>query len=76
MKKILLLVGAGLVVLVGFSIARTARFGSGEPVIERVPEVAIREGVAGRLAGSLRLRTISYEDSAAFDADAFQSLHA
>src|SRR5688572_15687261 len=76
MKKILLLIGAVLVVLVGFSIARTARFVSREPVVARAPAVAISEGAAERLAGSIRLRTISYEDSAAFDGAAFQSLHA
>ena len=76
MKKILLLVGAALVVLVGFSIARTAGFVSDAPAIERALEAAIREGAAERLAGSLRLRTISFEDSASFDGDAFRSLHA
>jgi carboxypeptidase PM20D1 len=41
-----------------------------------VPAVTIPDGAAQRLAGSLRIPTISSEDPAAFDAEAFRALHA
>src|SRR5688572_29692892 len=76
MKKTLLLIGDALVGLVGLTVVRTATFVSDQPAVERAPEVAIPEGAAERLAGSLRLPTISHEDPGAFDPAAFQSLHA
>jgi carboxypeptidase PM20D1 len=75
MKKFLPVLGFALVVLVGVVLVRTLRYGSVQPSVEPVAEAAIPEGAAERLAGSLRIPTISHEDSAAFDGEAFQSLH-
>jgi carboxypeptidase PM20D1 len=75
MRKFFLLLGAALVLLVGFAVAVTARYESAQPPVQPVPEVAIPDGAAERLAGSLRIRTISSEDPAAVDAKAFGTLH-
>ena len=75
-KGLLLLLGSALVLLVGVTVARTVRYGSLQPVVEPAPEVASPAGAAERLAGSIRIRTISHEDPTAFDPQAFQALHA
>jgi carboxypeptidase PM20D1 len=62
--------------VIGFTVAVTARYESWRPPVQPAPEVAIPGGAAERLAGSLRIRTISSEDPAVFDADAFAALHA
>ena len=76
MKRVLLLVGSALLLLVGVAVVRTVRAGPTQVVVDPAPQVAIPEGAAERLAGAVRIPTISHEDSAAFDAQAFQSLHA
>ena len=53
----------------------TARYESTRRFVRPVPEVAIPEGAADRLAGSLRIQTISSEDPVAFDAGTFAALH-
>jgi carboxypeptidase PM20D1 len=75
MRKFFILLGAALVLFVAFTVAVTARYHSERPPVQPVPEVAIPDAAAERLAGSLRIRTISSEDPAAFDADAFETLH-
>lgn len=75
MKKFLPLLRAALVVFVGLTVAVTARYRSAQLPVQAVSEVAILDGAAERLAGSLRMRTISSEDPAAFDAEAFEALH-
>ena len=75
MKKLFLLLGAALALFVALTVAITARYESAASPIEPAPEVTIPNGAATRLAGSLRIRTISSEDPAAFDADAFGTLH-
>jgi carboxypeptidase PM20D1 len=75
MRKFLLLVGVALALFVGFTVAVTARYESTQVPVQLAPEVAIPEGAADRLAGSLRIRTISSEDPAEFDAGAFSALH-
>jgi carboxypeptidase PM20D1 len=76
MRTFFVLLGAALVLFVGFAVAVTARYESAQPPVQPAPEVAIPNGAAERLAGSLRIRTISSEDPAAFDAEAFGTLHA
>ena len=76
MNKFFLLLAAALVLFVGFTVAATARYESAQPPVQPAPKVAIPGGAAERLAGSLRIRTISSEDPAAFDANAFGTLHA
>jgi carboxypeptidase PM20D1 len=75
-RKILLPLGAAVVLLVGFTLARTAFYESTQPAVDPLPDMAIPEGAAERLAGSLRIPTLSHEDPDAFDAEAFQALHA
>jgi carboxypeptidase PM20D1 len=76
MKRFLLLLGSALVLLVGIVLFRTARYDTAPRAAGPAAEIAIPEGTAERLAGSLRIQTISHEDSTAFDPAAFQALHA
>jgi carboxypeptidase PM20D1 len=75
MKKLLAIVATALVVLIGFSVVLTARYVSTQPLIEPVPEVVVTTGAAERLSGAIRIRTISAEDPAAFDGQAFRTFH-
>jgi carboxypeptidase PM20D1 len=75
MRKFLLLLSAALLLFVGFTGAVTARYESTPPFVLPVPAVPIPEGAANRLAGSLRIQTISSEDPVVFDAGAFSALH-
>ena len=75
MRKPFYLLGAAVTLIVAIVLFRTARFGSTQPPVEPARHLTIRHGAAGRLAGSLRIRTISNEDPAGFDAQAFRSLH-
>jgi carboxypeptidase PM20D1 len=74
-RKILLPVGAALALLIGFTLARAAFYESAQPGVDPLPDIAIPEGAAERLAGALRIPTLSHEDPDAFDAKAFQALH-
>ncbi|HET7295293.1 MAG TPA: M20 family peptidase [Vicinamibacteria bacterium] len=76
MTKLLLLLGVAFALLAVVVAVRTARYESGAPPVEPAPEVALPEGAAERLAGSLRFATLSHEDPAAFDGEAFRALHA
>jgi carboxypeptidase PM20D1 len=76
MRKFLLLLSAALTLSVGFAVAVTARYESVQLPVQPISEVAIPDGAAERLAGSLRIRTISSEDPVGFDANAFRALHA
>jgi hypothetical protein len=64
MRKFFVLLGAALVLFVGLTVAVTARYHSEQPTVQPVPEVSVPDGAAERLAGSLRIRTISSEDPA------------
>lgn len=75
-RKSLLPLGAVVVSLAGVTVVHTARYESAQLSVPPAPVVAVPEGAAERLAGSLRIRTISSEDPAALDADAFGALHA
>src|SRR5688500_784264 len=76
MKRVLLFVCCCLLLLVIIAVARTMRAGSAQVAVEPATGVAVLPGAAERLAGAVRIPTISHEDSASFDAEAFQSLHA
>jgi carboxypeptidase PM20D1 len=75
MRTFFVLLGAALVLLVGLTVAVTARYHSEQPPVRPAAEVAVPDGAAGRLAGSLRIRTVSSDDPGAFDAGAFATLH-
>jgi carboxypeptidase PM20D1 len=75
-RRGLLLLGCAVALLAGVFLARTARFRPRDIAVAPAPSVAIPRGAAERLAGAVRIPTISHEDPAAFDAAAFQALHA
>jgi carboxypeptidase PM20D1 len=75
MKKTLFAVFTTLLLLGAVAALRAAKTPAEDPV-PAAPVVNIPPGAAERLAGALRLRTISPEDPAAFDATAFRDLHA
>lgn len=80
MKRILLRRGAAVVVLAtvllaAVILARTASYESAAPTVEPAPAVALREGAAERLGGSIRIPTVSHEDPGVFDGEAFRALH-
>ena len=74
-RTFVLLVGA-VVTLAGVTLAYTGHGGSLEPSAAPAPETAVPPGAAERLAGAVRIPTISADDPAAFDGKAFLSLHA
>ena len=73
--KILLRLGA-LMAFSAVTLALTARGGPAQPVVAPVPFIAVPAGAADRLAGAIRIPTISAEDPAAFNSNAFHALHA
>lgn len=75
MKRAAAVVGILLMVLLLVVLVRTALFRPRADDVPAVPPASIRPGAAERLAASLSFRTISHEDSAAFDPAAFQALH-
>lgn len=76
MKAFLLLLGAAVALFVALTVAATARCQSAQSLVAPVPDVTVPDGAAERLAGSLRIPTISPEDPSDFDAGAFRAFHA
>jgi carboxypeptidase PM20D1 len=76
MRKLGELLGYAIAVLIVFSIVLTARYDSVRARVEPAPSVTIADGASERLAGAIRIQTVSAEDPAAFDAEAFAQLHA
>jgi carboxypeptidase PM20D1 len=74
-RKAFLITGAVIVLLAGSIVIRTVGYGSAQLAVEPAPSIDISKGAAERLAGALRIRTISHEDPRAFDAAAFADLH-
>jgi carboxypeptidase PM20D1 len=75
MRKLFLLLGGAVVLLVLLLLARTVRYVSVQQQVERGSDVIVPSGAADRLAAAVRIPTISAEDPAAFDAEAFRALH-
>src|SRR5688500_9531908 len=75
MRKLAAILGSAAVLVLALILARTLSYRSSAPQVTRVTAVSAPPGAAERLAGSLRIRTISHEDPAAFDAEAFRTLH-
>jgi hypothetical protein len=65
-RRVLLLVGSVFLLLVGVIIVRTLRQDSAPATVEPAAEVAIPAGAAERLAGSIRIPTVSHDDPAAY----------
>lgn len=74
-KRTALALLAGVALLAGIMVVRTLRFGAPQVSVQPVAPVAIPAGAAERLAGAVRIPTISHADPAAFDPAAFQALH-
>ncbi len=74
-------VGLALIAVIGLLVAivliRGLTFRSPQVDVPPVSDIVIdTDGAAGRLAGALRYRTISYQDSADMDGDEFRRFHA
>lgn len=73
MKMTKLTLTSGTVILLaGFVIARTTGYKFSQPVVQPKPQFTTPAGAAGRLAGALRIPTVSPEDPAVFNDAAFQ----
>lgn len=76
MRRLVRGLGAIAALLSASGLVRTLAYGAPQAAAEPEPTVAMLAGAAERLAGSLRIPTVSHEDPAAFDAGAFAALHA
>src|ERR687897_3818793 len=74
-NMVMRLLGATFVLVGGVALVHTARYESVQRAIELAPHVAVSDVAAERLAGSLRIATISSDNPDEFDADAFAELH-
>ena len=70
-----LVVAAAFAALLAVLLLRTVKFRPVEEPVQPAPAVAIPEGAIERLAGSIRIPTISHQDPAELDSAAFQALH-
>ena len=75
MKKLLLFIGTAFGVTAGFIVVLTARYVPAESAVQPAAGAIIPAGAAERLAGAIRIQTLSADDEAAFDAAAFARLH-
>ena len=76
-KRVLMAIGGIILLLVGAVVVNTLRQGSRQIDVPAAPALAVDEkGVADRLAGSLRFKTISSHDDPNLNADEFRKLHA
>ena len=76
LRESFLSLASALALFGGFALVHTARYESAQLTAAPVLAPVIPEGAAERLAGSLRIRTISAEDPASFDGGAFVAMHA
>jgi carboxypeptidase PM20D1 len=75
-ERFLVLLGTSIVLLAGVGVTQLARDDSMQAPVSTAGDVAAPIGAGERLAGAVRIRTISPEDPAAFDASAFRTMHA
>src|SRR5256886_11912344 len=76
MKRVLLALALIVVVLAAITLERTATFRSRQPQVGPVAvEPLDTAALARRLAGALRFKTVSFQDSTQFDAREFEGLH-
>src|SRR5687768_8417886 len=64
-----------VLILTAGSLACAAGEDSIQVLVRPAPDIMIPDGAAARLAGAVRIPTVSHADSAAFDAAAFTALH-
>jgi carboxypeptidase PM20D1 len=75
MKKVLLTVVSVVLLLILVVLVRTAAFRAEPAGTATALEIAVPQGAAERLAGAIRIPTISYEDAVHFPAQAFTDFH-
>src|SRR3989440_13026589 len=76
MKRVLLALALIVVVLAAITLERTATFRSRQPQVGPVAvEPLDTAALARRLAGALRFKTVSFQNSTQFDAREFEGLH-
>ena len=76
MKRVLLALALVVVLLAAVTIERTVTFRSRQPQVAPVAvEPLDTAALARRIAGALRFKTISFQDSSQFDAREFEGLH-
>ena len=64
MRKFTLLIGVATALVVGFTAVATARYRSHDSPVAPVSDVALPAGAADRLAGAIRIPTVSAADAA------------
>ena len=75
-KRIAFAIAVLLLLLAGVLAVNTARHGSRQPVAAAAPALAVDEaGVADKLSGAVRLRTIASREDAQASAGEFRKLH-
>ena len=76
MRKLVVGLGLGLVLLASVIFLRTARFVSRQVTVELIPEIQVNtEQAAQSLSQALRFQTISHENPAQFPAEEFLAFH-
>jgi carboxypeptidase PM20D1 len=75
-RQTLVLAAAAFALLSGLAVARTGRRQTAALPAPRAAAAVVPPGAAERLAGAVRIPTVSAEDPAAFDSAAFAALHA
>lgn len=76
MKKILMVIGIGLILFIFVLLIRTSLLTTKQIEVQPTTELDVDKGqMAHRLAKALRFKTISYQDSTKFNADSFLSFH-
>jgi carboxypeptidase PM20D1 len=75
LKKLIVLFSAGMLLLAGVALARTARYTYASVGVELAAVIDIPAGAPERLGGAIRIPTVSPEEPAAFDGQAFHDLH-
>ena len=77
MRRVIAAAAASLVILVAVLVGRAWRMPSRQVTVPPAPPAAVDAGAAAqRLAGALRLATVSTQDAAHFDGAPFRALHA
>jgi carboxypeptidase PM20D1 len=76
MKRILVLIGLALLILIAVLCARASLVKSRQLAAQPVTDLTVdANAAAGRLAGALRFPTVSHEDGAQVESQAFLDLH-
>jgi carboxypeptidase PM20D1 len=75
MKTLVVMLGTALMLLAGFSAVLTARYVSTQSPAAPALETPIPAGAPDRLAGAIRIPTISGEDPASFHGEEFRTFH-